>query len=95
VPTFHVDAIQGLTQDDTEQNVPLKYAGGRESRYICLECYEASAQLPGMIQKLASATVYLTQGESFFTMDVMNNVSGEVEPFKNLRPYSQAWHCLF
>ena len=57
---IHVDAIQCLTQDDTEQNVPLKYADEGESRYICLECYEASKQLPGMIQKLASATVYLT-----------------------------------
>lgn len=71
-----------FTKDDTEQNIPLKYADGRESRYICLERYEASKQLPSLIQKLASATVYLNQGESFFTLDVMNNASGEVEPFK-------------
>ena len=35
-----------------------------------------------MLEKLAGATVYLTQGESFFTLDVMNNESGDVEPFK-------------
>ena len=71
-----------FTKDDTEQNIPLKYADGRESRYICLERYEASKQLRGMLEKLAGATVYLIQGETFFTLNVMNNVSGEVEPFK-------------
>ena len=71
-----------FTKDDTEQNIPLKYADGRESRYICLERYGASKHLRGMIEKLANATVYLIQGESFFTVDVINNISGEVEPFK-------------
>lgn len=71
-----------FTKDDTEQGIPLKYADGRESRFICMERYEASKQLRGMLEKLAGATVYLTQGESFFTLDVMNNESGNVEPFK-------------
>ncbi|VVQ26471.1 hypothetical protein [Pseudomonas fluorescens] len=47
-----------------------------------MERYEASKQLRGMLEKLAGATVYLTQGESFFTLNVMNNKSGELEPFK-------------
>ena len=71
-----------FTKDDTEQNLPLKYADGRESRFICLERYEASKQLRGMLEKLAGATVYLVQGETFFTLNVMNNASGEIEPFK-------------
>jgi len=71
-----------FTKDDTERNIPLKYADGRESRFICIERYETSKCLRGMLEKLASATVFLTQGESFFTIDVMNNASGEVEPFK-------------
>lgn len=71
-----------FTKDDTQHNVPLKYADGRESQLVCLERYEASKQLRSMIEKLAGVTVYLTQGESFFTLDVMNNASGEVEPFK-------------
>ncbi|WLH08830.1 hypothetical protein [Pseudomonas lurida] len=71
-----------FTKDDTAHNIPLKYADGRESQFICMERYEASKQLREMLEKLASATVYLTQGESFFTLDVMNNASGEVEPFK-------------
>ena len=71
-----------FTKDETEQNIPLKYADGRESRFICLERYEASKQLRRMLEKLASATVYLVQGETFFTLEVMNNASGEIEPFK-------------
>jgi len=71
-----------FTKDNTEHNIPLMYADGRESQFICLERYEASKKLRGFLEKLASATVYLTQGESFFTLDVMNNASGEIEPFK-------------
>lgn len=71
-----------FTKDDTEQNIPLKYADGRESRYICLERYEASKQLRSMLEKLGGEVVYLVQGETFFTLNVMNNASGEVEPFK-------------
>jgi hypothetical protein len=71
-----------FTKDGTEHNIPLKYADGRESQFICMERYEASRHLRGMLEKLASTTIYLTQSESFFTLDVMNNTSSEVEPFK-------------
>ena len=71
-----------FTKDDTGHNLPLKYSDGRESQLICLERYEASKQLRAMVEKLDAATIYLTQGESFFTVDVMNNDSGQVEPFK-------------
>lgn len=71
-----------FTKDGTEHNIPLKYADGRESQFICMERYKASKQLRGMLEKLDGATVFLTQGESFFTLNVMNNESGEVEPFK-------------
>ncbi|MBX6408897.1 MULTISPECIES: hypothetical protein [Pseudomonas] len=71
-----------FTKDDTQHNIPLKYADGRESQFICMERYEASKQLRSMLEKLDGATVYLTQGESFFTLDVLNNESGAVEPFK-------------
>lgn len=52
------------------------------SKTKTLERYEASKQLRGILEKLAGATVYLVQGETFFTLNVMNNASGEVEPFK-------------
>jgi len=35
-----------FTKDDTAQNIPLKYADGRESRLICMERYETSKHLP-------------------------------------------------
>ena len=72
-----------FTKDGTEHNIPLMYADGRHSQLVCLERYEASKQLKSMIERLGSgAWIYLTQGESFFTLDVMNNESGELEPFK-------------
>ncbi|MFS2161882.1 hypothetical protein ACCD10_31750 [Pseudomonas sp. Pseusp122] len=72
-----------FTKDGTEHNIPLVYADGRESRLICVERYEASKQLKGILEKLgAGAWIYPTQGERFFTLDVMNNISGVVEPFK-------------
>lgn len=71
-----------FTKDGTGHNIPQTYADGRESQHICMERYEASRQLRGMLEKLAGATVYLTQGESFFTLEVMNSLSGAVEPFK-------------
>jgi hypothetical protein len=71
-----------FSKDDTGKNIPLKYADGRESRCICLERYETSKHLRGLLEKLAAATVFLTQGESFFTMNILNNASGKVEPFK-------------
>ncbi|VVQ26474.1 hypothetical protein PS928_06636 [Pseudomonas fluorescens] len=27
-----------FTKDDTEHTIPLKYADGRESQFICMEC---------------------------------------------------------
>lgn len=71
-----------FTKDDTEQNIPLMYADGRESRTICLERYEASKHLRGLIEKLDVATIYQVQGEVFFTVTVLNTSSGELEPFK-------------
>lgn len=71
-----------FTKDDTEQNIPLMYADGRESRTICLERYEASKRLRGLIESLDVATIYQVQGEVFFTVTVLNTSSGQLEPFK-------------
>lgn len=72
-----------FTKNDTGHNILLEYADGRHSQMVCLERYEASKQLKGIIQNLGlGACIYLTQGESYFTLDVMNNANGEVEPFK-------------
>jgi len=72
-----------FTKNGTGHNISLMYADGRESQFICLERYEASRQLRNIMEGLgAGALIYLTQGESFFTLDVMNNANGAVEPFK-------------
>lgn len=72
-----------FAKDGTGHNIPLTYADGRERKTICLERYEASKQLRGIIGKLgAGAWIYLTQGESFFTLEVLNSASGVVEPLK-------------
>lgn len=72
-----------FTKDDTDHNIPVTYEDGRESQTICLERYEASKQLRGLLEKIdAGGCIYLTSGESFFTLNVMNNLSGVIEPFK-------------
>lgn len=71
-----------FTKDGTGQNIPLMYADGRESRTICLERYEASKQLRGLIEKLDVATIYQVQGEVFFTVVLLNTSSGQLEAFK-------------
>jgi hypothetical protein len=71
-----------FTKDDTDQNIPLMYADGRESRTICMERYAASKRLRGLIEKLDVATIYQVQGEVFFTVTVLNTSSGQLEPFK-------------
>jgi hypothetical protein len=71
-----------FTKDGTEHNIPLKYADGRHSQTVCMERYYSSMHLRHLIEKLDSTVIYQTQGESFFTMEALNNLSGEVEPFK-------------
>ena len=71
-----------FTKDGTEHNIPVMYADGKHQQQVCLERYESSKQLRRLIEGLDSASIYQTQGESFFTLDVLNNLSGEVEPFK-------------
>lgn len=71
-----------FTKNDTGHNIPVTCADGREEQQICMERYEASKQLRGLLERLTGATVYLTQGESFFTLDVLNSASGESETYK-------------
>jgi hypothetical protein len=72
-----------FTKADTEHNIPITYADGRHTQPICLERYSASIKLRELIQNLGSgALIYLTQGESFFTLERMNNATGAIESFK-------------
>lgn len=71
-----------FTKDDSGHNIPYLYPDGRHTQMICLERYEASKQLKGIIEKLDAAIIYHTEGERFFTMSVLNNATGLLEPYK-------------
>ncbi|MFA0921485.1 hypothetical protein ALP73_01080 [Pseudomonas coronafaciens pv. garcae] len=71
-----------FTKDDTGTNIPYWYEDGRHGQMVCLERYEASKQLMGIIEKLDAATIYHTEGERFFTMRVLNSATGLLEPYK-------------
>lgn len=71
-----------FTKNDTGHNLPVTYADGREEQQICMERYEASKQLLRLLKGLTGTMVYLTQGESFFTLHVLNNANGQIEPYK-------------
>lgn len=83
--TYEFVVTYGLhcfTKDDSGHNIPLKYEDGRHSQTVCMERYEASKQLRGIIENLDAATIYHTEGERFFTMDVLNSATGALEPYK-------------
>lgn len=71
-----------FTKDDSGTNILYRYEDGRHGQLVCLERYEASKQLKGIIEKLDAATIYHTEGERFFTMSVLNSATGLLEPYK-------------
>ncbi|MFG0337716.1 hypothetical protein ACF8FF_07260 [Pseudomonas sp. zjy_13] len=71
-----------FTKDESGHNIPYLYADGRHTQMVCLERYEASKQLRGIIEKLDGATIYHTEGERFFTLTVLNSATGLLEPYK-------------
>jgi hypothetical protein len=71
-----------FTKDGSGYNIPYQYADGRHSQTVCLERYEASKQLRGIIESLDAATLYHTEGERFFTLRILNNATGQLEPYK-------------
>lgn len=83
-PKFVVTyGLHCFTDDDSEYNIPYEYADGRHQRKVCLERYEASKKLRGILEKLdQGAIIYQTKDERFFTMDMLNSATGELEPYK-------------
>ena len=72
-----------FTEEDSVHGIPLRYADGKHSRAVCLERYEASKKLRGLLEKIdRGAKIYNTAGERFFTITLENSLSGEVEPYK-------------
>lgn len=71
-----------FTKDGTEYNIPVIITDGREKQAVCLERYECSKSIRRIIESLDEVRIFQTSGERFFTMDVLNNLTGEVEPYK-------------
>lgn len=71
-----------FTKDHSEHNIPYLYPDGRHARAVCLERYEASKNLKSILQKLPAARIYHTDGDRFFTMEVLNSTTGQLEPYK-------------
>ncbi|NMX94954.1 hypothetical protein [Pseudomonas sp. WS 5086] len=83
-PKFVVTyGLHCFTDDESEYNIPYKYADGRHERKVCLERYEASKKLRGILEKLdQGATIYQTEQERFFTFDLLNSATGKLESYK-------------
>lgn len=78
-------SLHCFTKDETsEYAIETFYEDGRESRQIDLERYEASKNLPRLINALSNqkAVVFETSEEKFFTINRLNSFTGKVEPYK-------------
>lgn len=73
-----------FTKNETAHNIPVLISDGREQQYVCLERYESSKKIRQVIESLDQPRVkiYQTFGEKFFTMHLLNNLTGELEPYK-------------
>lgn len=72
-----------FTDDESQYGIALRYADGRHERKICLERYEASKQLRGILEKLdQGAAIYQTKEERFFTFEMLNSSTGKRESYK-------------
>ncbi|MBO2029662.1 hypothetical protein J4734_26240 [Klebsiella pneumoniae] len=71
-----------FTKDGTPYNIPFKYQDARESISVCLERYEASKQLQHILPNLPSLMLYQTTEEKYFTLQMMNSATNQLEPYK-------------
>ncbi|MCE0802962.1 hypothetical protein LVQ77_22110, partial [Buttiauxella sp. S04-F03] len=71
-----------FAKDATPFNIPLVYEDGREKITICMERYEASKQIRHILANLPDMLLYQTVAEKYFTLDMMNSATGQLEPYK-------------
>ena len=83
-PKFIVTyGLHCFTDDDSGFSIPYRYADGRHDRKVCLERYEASKKLRGILEKLdQGAVIYQTKDERFFTFNTLNSATGQLESYK-------------
>lgn len=76
-------SVHCFTKDGQEHSIPLTYSDGRETRQIHLERYHASKKLRGIIENLDKGKLmFETATEKYFNVEMMNSMSGQIEPYK-------------
>lgn len=71
-----------FAKEPSPYNIPIVYPDAREAITICMERYEASKQIPKILENLHSMSLYQTTAEKFFTLQMMNSATNMVEPYK-------------
>ncbi|MDF7318699.1 hypothetical protein ABN357_20670 [Providencia rettgeri] len=71
-----------FAKEDTQHNIPVTYKDGREEKPVCMERYEASKHIKGILENLPNISLYQTTTEKYFTLNMLNTASGQMEPYK-------------
>lgn len=71
-----------FAKEDTPYAIPVVYQDGRENKTICMERYEASKQIRQILDNLPSQKIFNTDGDRYFTLNMMNSATGLSEPYK-------------
>jgi len=71
-----------FAKDETPYNIPLTYEDGREQLTICMERYEASKQIHQILVNLPAMELFQTTAEKFFTLNMMNSATQQLEKYK-------------
>ncbi len=71
-----------FAKDVTAFNIPLVYKDGREQLTICMERYEASKHIRQILANLPAMKLFQTTAEKFFTLEMLNSATGQIEPYK-------------
>jgi hypothetical protein len=77
-------SLHCFAKDDEIHSIDTKYSDGKETRQISLERYKASRYSKSIIENFGSNNqkFYETNKEKFFTIQMLNNLSNEVQSYK-------------
>lgn len=71
-----------FAKEATPYAIPVVYKDGREEKTICMERYEASKQIRHILVNLPNMRLFNTAAEKYFTLEMMNSATGQLEPYK-------------
>ncbi|MGK3373992.1 hypothetical protein [Citrobacter youngae] len=82
-PSATTDLAKGGRVRNAVVNVKRQQTpDARESISVCLERYEGSKQLQHILPNLPSLMLYQTTEEKYFTLQMMNSATNQLEPYK-------------